>query len=261
MNNIKKFKETQKALREFQKQTSCLEEQAQKELEGKGAFSKDYFKAFLKALQTKELTIDHKNKVVVFQSTELGDYRQPIWRSKRGLYVVKLCFLFQLYKENLEVRENEEINIIDIPFTLRGFWQMDEAVALLNDMMSVQIDAAAIVDKQIRDNKKDKRRVKELKKILQVIESLEIFAVNNEKKQMYQVQFESKVFNVNRKNRKLDIVPLCQMLTSYYVRIVDYIEDYKKLLGVTEDKEDICKIKDSYKQLMEKKFAPDMLSF
>lgn len=261
MNNVKKFEETQKALLKFQEQTSYLEELAQKKMEEKGVRSKAYFEAFLRALQTKELTIDKKNKLVIFQSTTLGDYRQLIWKSKRRLYVVKLCFLFQLYKENLEVRENQDINQFDIPFTLRGFWQMNDAVNLLNDMMSVQIDAAELVERQIRENKKDKRRVKELKKILQVIESLEISVINNSEKQMYQVQFEGKVFNVNRKNRKLDIVPLCKMLTSYYVRIIDYIEDYKKLLGITEDKEDICKIKDSYKKFMDKKFAPDMLRF
>ena len=43
MNNIQKFNETQKALRNFQKQTNYLEEQAQEKLEKKGAFSKDYF--------------------------------------------------------------------------------------------------------------------------------------------------------------------------------------------------------------------------
>ena len=43
MNNIKKFNETQKALLNFQKQTSYLEEMAQKKMEEKGVRSKAYF--------------------------------------------------------------------------------------------------------------------------------------------------------------------------------------------------------------------------
>lgn len=262
MNNMAKFNETQKALKNFQKQISYLEEKAQEKLEKEGAFSKKYLNAFLEALQTKELTINEKDKIVNFDSITLGSYTQFIWKNKIGMYVVPLCFLFQLYKENLEVKEIlDDKGKIDIPFTLKGFWQMDKAVKLLNDIMTVQIDAAQLVEKQIRENKKDKRKVKDLKKILQVIESLEIFVINNPKKRLYQVKFEEHLFNVNRKNRKLDVVPLCKMLTSYYVRIIDYIEDYKKLLGNAENKEDICKIQDSYKKLMEKYFTMCMLNF
>lgn len=262
MNNIAKFNETQKALQNFQKQISYLEEKAQEKLEKEEVMSKKYLNTFLEALQTKELTINKKDKIVNFDSTTLGSYTQVIWKSKTRMYVVPLCFLFQLYKENLEVKEilaNDDK--IDIPFTLRGFWQMDNAVKLLNDIMIVQIDAAQLVEKQIRENKKDKKRVKELKKVLQVIESLEISVMNTPKKQLYQVQFEEHLFNVNKKNRKLDIVPLCKMLTSYYVRIIDYIEEYKKMLGNAENKEDICQIQDSYKKLMEKYFTIRMLNF
>lgn len=261
MNNIAKFEVTQKALQNFQNQLGNLEEKVQKKIEEEGAMSKEYFKAFLEALRSKELSINKQYKIINFDSDTLGSYTQLIWKSKRRMYVIPICFLFQLYKANLEVREILDESEINIPFDLKGFWKMENAINLVNALMTVQIDAATLIQKQIVENKKDKRRVKELKKILEVIESLEIFVTNNEKKQLYEICFEEELVKVNKKNRKLDMVPLCKMLTIYYVKIIDYIEDYRKSLPVTEDVEDICKIKDSYKELMEKYFTIRMLNF
>lgn len=257
MNNVKKFEETKNALSNFQEQIVYLEQEAQRKLEDEGLRSRAYIQTFLRALQTKELSIDIRKGIVIFQSTTLGNYVQLIWKKKRRINVVPICFLFQLYKENLEVNETLSDTKIDIPFTLRGFWEMKKADKLLNDLILLQIDTSEMIAKQIKLNKKDEKRVKALNKILEVVESLEIFVKNS----IYKVNFEQKVFKVNKKNRKLDIVPLCIMLTSYYVRIINYVEDYEKLLKLTEDKEDIYKIEESFKKMMKKYFTTNILPF
>jgi len=261
MNNIAKFKETQKELIKFQKQTSCLEQEAQKKIEKEELRFKDSLEVSLKGIQTKQLTIDKKRNLIIFESTTLGSYNQFIFRNKRRINVISICFLLYLYKEDLKLKEIPEIEQIhDIPFTLRGFWKMEETVKFLTDLASLQIGTAATIQKQIKANSKNDRKVKELKKILQTIEALEVFVVSNEKNQLYEIHFEENIFKVNKKNRKLDIVPLCKMLTSYYVRIINYIEEYEKLLGITENKEDICNIKISFKDFMDKYFTIHILS-
>ena len=262
MNNIAKFNETKKALINFQKQTNYLQQEAEKKIESEGPRLKDSLEVSLRGIQTKELAIDKKKNLIIFESTTLGYYKQFIFKNKRRINAIPLCFLVELYKENLRVKEIPDMEKInDIPFTLRGFWNMENTVKFISDLMSVQIDAATIIQKQMRVNRKNERRVKELKKILQVVESLEIFVINNPKKQLYEIHFEQNIFKVNKKNRKIDVVPLCKILTEYYVRIINYIENYQKLLGITEDKEDVCKIKSSFKNLMDKYFTLHILRY
>lgn len=257
MNNVKKFEETKNALNNFQEQIVYLQQEAQRKLEDEGFRSRAYLQAFLKALQTKELSINIRKGIVIFQSTTLGCYIQPIWKKKRRINVVPLCFLFQLYKEDLEVKETLSDIKIDIPFTLRGFWEMKKADKLLNDLIELQIQTSELIAKQSKLNKNDEKRIKALNKILEVVESLEIFAKNS----IYKVNFEQKEFKINKKNWKLDIVPLCKILATYYVRIMNYLEDYEQLLKPSESRRDIEKIKENFRKVMDKYFTMNILLF
>lgn len=255
MNNNQKFQETKKALAVFQEELVHFEEEAKRKEEEVGIESNEYFKAFLTALRAKELSFDKKGYFIRFESNVFGDYRQLVWRSKTRLNVVPICFLLHLYTENLEVKEISDEKQTEIPFTLRGFWQMKKAEKFVNDLISMQIDFAGMVQHQIEENSSKETRVKKLEKILEVLESLEIQVINNSKKQLYEISFEEKLFKVNKKNRKLDVVPLCKMITSYYVRVINYLEDYKKLLGKTEDKQEINEMELSFMKMMEKYFT------
>lgn len=255
MNNNQKFKETKKALIVFQKELEHFEEEASKKEKEVGIESNEYFKAFLTTLRTKELSFDKKGYFVRFESNVFGDYIQPVWRKKNRLNVVPICFLIHLYTENLEVKEITDEKQTEIPFTLRGFWQMEKAEKFVNELIQLQLDFAGIIYHQIEENAIRKTRVKKLNKILEVLESLEIKVINDSKKQQYEITFEDQFFKVNKKNRKLDVVPLCKMITSYYVRAINYLEDYKKLLGKIQYKYEINEMELSFMKMMEKYFT------
>ena len=255
MNNNQKFEETKKALVVFQKELEHFEEEAEKKEKEVGIKSNEYFKAFLTALRTKELSFDKKGYFIRFESNVFGDYVQPVWRIKRRLNVVPICFLIHLYTENLDVKEITSENQTEIPFTLRGFWQMKDAEKFVKDLISMQIDFAGMIQHQIEENSMKKTRVKKLEKILEVLLSLEIQVINNLKKQQYEITFEGQFFKVNKKNRKVDVVPLCKMITSYYVRVINYLEDYKKMLGKTEDKQEMNDMELAFMKMMQKYFT------
>ena len=255
MNNFQKFEETKKALVVFQKELEHFEEEAEKKEKEVGIESNEYFKVFLTALRTKELYFDKRGHFIRFESNAFGNYVQLVRINKRRLNVVPICFLLHLYTENLEVKEITDEDQTEIPFNLRGFWKMERAENFVNDLISLQIDFAGVIQQQIEDNSTKEARVKKLEKILEVLESLEIVVIKNSKKQQYEISFEGNFFKVNQKNWKLDVVPLCIMITSYYVRVINYLEDYKKLLGKTENKQEINEMEANFMKLMEKYFT------
>lgn len=256
MNNIKKFEKTLEALIRFKKQVGYLEE-VESKYESDGVHSRLYKEALEKDLQAKQLSISKYRTHIIFQSAIFGEYMQPIRKTKRTMNVIPLCFLFQLYKEDLNTNGELENNPIDIPFTLRGFWQMDKANEFLKRLISFQIDSAMMIEEVKYINKDDIKKLNKLTKILRGLEALEISV----SKHKYEIKFKEYVFRINMKNRKLDVVPLCKMITSYYVTIMNRIENCENILEDSKSKEKVDEIKENFRKLIESYFIMYLTSF
>lgn len=253
MKNVTKFEQTRKAVEVFKEKTEYLLKEADEKLQQKGTESKVYQKAFLKALQTTELTISLRSRIISFQKVGLGSCIQPIYTKKRRINVIPICAMVQLYKES--IKDVPEAKTLEIPFTLTGFWSMDKADECVMDLMKVKTRQARTILSIINQIGSEERK-EEAHKILKVIESIQL---SNTEEGYLVLTYEEDKFKLNLSNTKLNVVPLCKIFCRYYCNVVSNLEEFCKNIRDEWIKNRMQRIQAELRTFMEKYFVPEVL--
>lgn len=253
MKNVAKFEETRKAVELFKERTEYLFEEADEKLLTKGSESKVYQKAFLKALQTTELTISIRTRLVSFEKVGLGSCIQPIYTKKRRINVIPICAMVQLYKES--IKDVPEVKTSEIPFTLTGFWNMDKANNCVIDLMKVKTKQARAILSIINQMDSEERR-NDLRQILTVVEGIRS---SNTEGGYIVLTYEEDKFKINLSNTKLNVVPLCKIFCKYYSNVLSSLEEFCGKLRNERIKFRMEAIQKEFRTFMEKYFIPEML--
>ena len=194
--------------------------------------------------------VDTYKTYVTFFNEKYDYHVQQICNRKKRIWAGPLCFLVTLYEQDLKMAFPEEE--IQIPYTLRGFWKMDKAVKLEEDFVRFQNEAQQILLWETRRlSRISKKKEKAYSKILDEFVTMRI-SYNGWKDE---VCYNDLRFRLNKKNVKLDVVPLCKLLTIYYVRVVDQMEHYAKTYANQQEKEKLEAIKSAFSKFMEKYFT------
>lgn len=216
MNNVKKFDITKEAI-------SNLIVQAKKEtdklFEEQDVSSGEHIKSVYKLAVLGCLSIDMRKAVITLSAKEY--YAQPIWVKKRRINVIPCCFLIQLYKEKLK-EEGLKAELEAIPFTLRGFWNMEKTLSFLDELSGKQLSWTRHVQRIMNYKRDNKANVDNaLQSLAEAIEGVKILPPQ---RGCMEVQTKDNTFTVKTKNMKLDVVPLCKIITSYYADLLIEIE-------------------------------------
>lgn len=215
MNNVKKFDLTKAGIVKLKEQ---LKEEADKLFNEKKESTKEYISMVYKMAYLEGLLINKRKATISY-----GGYIQLIWVKKRRINVVPCCFIIHLYKEELKKEHFTEEELDNIPFELRGFWDMDKTLKFLNEFNEKKLLWTRNIQRIMnykRDNKYDIDTA--LSNLTEAIEAVEILPP---KKGRVEVDMNEKSFIVKTKNMKLNIVPLCKMIVAYYVSIISKIQD------------------------------------
>lgn len=246
MTNKQKLNQTVislKAIRE--KYEKSLEEQknAAKDI-------KSQKEAVEKMMILAEFEFPKMKPYATFFSETYGYHTQLICNRKKRVQAVPLCFLVTLYEQDLKAAFPREE--IQIPYTLRGFWKMEKAVQFLEDFVSFQNKSQNILLWQYRILE-CQRRVKAMEYLKILEEFVSMCTVSS--KWQKKISYHDSDFIMNTKNVKLDVVPLCKLLTIYYVRVIREMEHYQKAYASRPEKEGLETIKSDFSKLMEKYFT------
>lgn len=203
-----------------------------------------------KIMVVTELEFLEKKPYITFYNDIHGYYTQPICNRKKRIWAVPLCFLITLYEEDLKMILPEKK--IQIPYTLRGFWKMEKAVEMLEEFIRLQNECQnTLLWETRRLSKISKKKEKAYSKILDEFVAMRI-SYNGWKTE---ICYNDLQFRLNKKNVKLDVVPLCKLLTIYYVRVVSQMEHYAKTYANRQEKEKLKAIKSDFSKFMEKYFT------
>lgn len=238
MNNMMKFELTQKAISELN----------QKENRQEGEKAKN----ILERMQYKELEVDREKGTVNLLSHRVGGYIKQIYKKGYRINVVPVCFIIQLGKEDLlqyKIFTEEELNI---PFMLKGFWKMDIALEFIFRLEAVKSQQQITIQKLMKKCKDNENKIKALEKLLAQVEEMQIETPKDGKILITfsDGKYKFKVAN----NVKLDIVPLCKLLTRHYVQIIRRVEKSSKGLSISEKAEIEKNVKREFQKLLEEFF-------
>lgn len=220
MNNVAKFGCTGEEVRKLQGQLPKLKEKAEKLYVEKGISSKKHMKVIRKIMYIGGLSIDNKKDIISFNVDGIH-YVQHIHVRRRRINVVPCCFLIQLYKEKLKGANLKPNEYADIPFELRGFWKMDKVLQLLKELSRMQISCTRSIQRMLNYKDGNTKKVKEaLKNLGKAIEELKILSPQQG---CIEVMAGDEKFTVKMRNTKLDVVPLCKFVATYYIVIIEKI--------------------------------------
>lgn len=246
MTNKQKLNQTVTSLK-------AIREKYEKNLEEQKNEAKDIKRqkeAVEKMMILAEFEIPKMKPYVTFFSETYGYHTQLICNRKKRIQAVPLCFLVTLYEQDLKAAFPKEE--IQIPYTLRGFWKMEKTVQFLEDFVSFQNKSQNILLWQYRILEcQGKGKAMEYLKILE--EFVSMCTLNS--KWQKEISYHDSDFIMNMKNVKLDVVPLCKLLTIYYVRVIREMEHYTKAYASKLEKEKLETIKSDFSKLMEKYFT------
>ena len=225
MNNAKKFNLTVEAVSELQKQILAFQEEANK-LKGDGEGSYKYLNAISKVLSTSSLSIDMKKGIISINIKGIY-YAQPIYLKRRRINAVPSCFLIQLYKEVLKEEKLRKEELVDIPFELKGFWKIEKALEFFEELNGRKLFWIRDIQRITNYKRENKEKVDEALNGLS--EAIETFEILPSKKGCIEIKMNDESFNVRTRNMKLNIVPLCKVIVTYYVTIINQIEECKNV--------------------------------
>lgn len=246
MNNKQKLAETCASIKAVRGKYEVRLEQ-QKEVSGDFKTLRELAE---KMVILQELEFPRKKTYVTFFNERYDYHVQPICNRKKRIWAVPLCFLVTLYEQDLKLAFPEEE--IQIPYTLRGFWKMDKALKLEEDFVRFQNEVQQILLWETRRlSKISKKKEKAYSKILDEFVTMRV-SYNGWKDE---ICYNDLRFHLNKKNVKLDVVPLCKLLTIYYVRVVNQMEHYAKTYANQQEKEKLEAIKSDFSEFMEKYFT------
>lgn len=216
MNNVKKFNLTMEAISNL---VAPIKEEADKLFKEQDKSSKKLLISMHKMAVVSSLSIDIRKAIITLRVQEY--YAQPIWVKKRRINVIPCCFLIQLYKEQLKKNEFKA-ELETIPFTLKGFWNMEKTLNFLDELSGKQLSWTRNIQRIMNYKRVNKANVDNaLQSLAEAIEGVKILPPQ---KGCMEVQTKDNTFTVKTKNMKLDVVPLCKIITSYYADLLIEIE-------------------------------------
>ncbi len=247
MTNEQKFNKIRTNINEVRKRhQKSLEKQKEEAKDLKGQRE-----AVVKMMVLEEFKFLKEKPCVTFFSETYGYHIQLICNRKKRIQAIPLCFLITLYEQDLKAffpKKN-----IQIPYTLRGFWKMEKAVSMIDDLVRLQNECQrTLLWEKRRLSKENEQKAEACDKILNEFVSMEIShngmttTVSNKEKQQ---------FKLNKENVKLDVVPLCKLLTCYYATVLRQINQYMKTYAYKSEKEKFETIKTNLSDFMEKYFT------
>ena len=246
MNNSQKLEKTITTVLEVRK---SIEEPLKKQLSAAKDIEEE-LKISEKTLVSMGLDFQGRKPILMYSSTKYGLYQQMKYNKKMRVRTVPICFVVTLYEEELKRTFPKEE--IQIPFELRGFWKMERAMKFLEDFVGFQ-------DKIQNTLLCEYRRLKYQKVVkaadyFEILEEFVSFSTLNSKWKK-EISYNGRCFVVNTRNVKLDVVPLCKILTKYYANVIRKIDGYLKYNASKLEAQNLQKIKGDFKSFMDKYFV------
>lgn len=248
MNNKQKLAETYTSVKKVQERYEVRLEKQKEATKNTKTLRQLTEKLII--LRELEFPMKQRKTFLSFANEKYEWYVEPIFNRKKRICVVPLCFLVTLYEQDLKAAFPEEE--IQIPYTLRGFWKMEKAVSMLEEFVRLQNESQhVLLWEKRRLSKISEKKEKAYSKILDEFVAMRI-SYNGWKTE---ICYNDLQFRLNKKNVKLDVVPLCKLLTIYYVRVVSQMEHYAKTYANRQEKEKLKAIKSDFSYFMEKYFT------
>lgn len=258
MNNKQKLEQTVEVIRNLQKEyLPSLEDELKTAISNKDSNKANRLEE--KILKVKGLEFIKEKETVQYQSCKYGRYVQMIRNSKKRVKAVPICFFVTLYE--LELAESLKKEDISIPYTLRGFWNMKRADELLQDLLLLQKEQEAILAWELRKMRNQFSKRKDAKKeaynnLLEEVEALSF--MRKGAKELISYEKENLKFTFNKRNLKLDVVPLCKILTLYYFNVCHWLQEAGRY-GVQYERLNLHQIRESFDDFMKKYFVDKVI--
>lgn len=182
---------------------------------------------------------------LVLFGDNFGDYMEVFFKKRKRLNVVPMCFLVQLYNE--QIKEEEKA----ILFDLKSFWKMEKAEDLVGDLNKI-IWKQKLVLQNVYDKCESPEQRQKVEEALELVDSLEISPPKCGK---LEIHFSELKFTLNTKNVKLDIVPLCRLLVKYYVKFITCIDNTCESFNNMRMEYVLHSLEDSMQKFMERYFT------
>lgn len=189
----------------------------------------------------------------MFCSIDYGTYIQMKWNKKKRIQAIPICFFVTLYEADVKRAFPKED--IQISYTLTGFWKMERAVSLLEDFVHLQNEWQNTLLWGARRLAQISQ--KKSQKYVEIINGFLLLTVtHNGWKDMIFYEGEMK-FCLNKTNVKLNVVPLCKLLTTYYVSVTRKIDEYTS--QYTDGKEQLKEFHTALTEFMTKYFTQHLI--
>ena len=128
MKNSEKWRRTQSIIFDLARESQT--EMNLKELQNRITTRSTMMYKFRKPSQ-EEAKIAIKDVTLRLFTDDFGDYVEVMFKKRRRLNVVPMCFLVQLYNEQVSTKGEEAGGNLAVPFELRSFWKMQRAKELV----------------------------------------------------------------------------------------------------------------------------------
>ncbi len=247
MNNKQKLQQTETRVKEIREK---CEKSLAVQMRGTGNLSKrleiSRKKLILFGLDFQETKPD----IAFCSQTYSMVYRPMKLNRKLRVRAVPICFLVTLYEQELQaVFPKEDIRI---PYDLRAFWKKKQAVQFTEDFVKFQNKSQEILLWEHRRlEHEEKSKAAEYFKILE--EFIEMKTSNCGWKK--EITYHDLHFVINTKNVKVDVVPLCKILTKYYANVVMKINRYLKAKAPKAEEDRLVDIEEDFRAFMERYFV------
>lgn len=246
MNNKQKFKQTATRVKEIREK---YEKSLAAQMSGTWNLSKkqeiNRKKLILFGLDFQETKPD-----IAFGSQTYSLFYRPLKLNRKlRVRAIPICFCVTLYEQELQATFPKED--IQIPYDLRGFWKMQQAVGLMEDFVKFQNRSQEVLLWEHRRLKhEEKAKAAEYFKILEEFLPMETKSCRWKK----EITYHDMHFVMKTDNTKLDVVPLCKILTKYYANVVTRINQYLKASASKAEEEKLVGIEEDFRAFMEHYF-------
>lgn len=247
MNNKQKLKQTAtraKEIREKYKESLAAQKPGTWNLSKRQEINR-------KELIVFGLDFQETKPYIAFGSQTYSIFCQPLKLNKKlRVRAVPICFCVTLYEQELQATFPKED--IQIPYDLRGFWKMQQAVQFMEDFVKFRNKSQNILLWEHRRLKhEEKAKAAEYYKIVK-----EFIAMGSKKDEWKQeITYHDMSFVMKTDNTKLDVVPLCKIFTKYYANVVMKINRYLKASASKAEEDKLVGIEEEFRVLMERYFV------
>lgn len=248
MKNSEKWRETQSVI--FDVARGSKEEMDVKELQNR-IMTRSTRMYKLRKPSQQEAKIAIKNLTLRLFTDDFGDYVEVMFKKRRRLNVVPMCFLVQLYNEQVSASGEEEDDNLAIPFDLRSFWKMQRAKELVGDLLKMMLEQKLLLQ-NLKDKCISEEQSRQIEEAMEMVDSLKILPPENGK---IEICFLESKFRINTKNVKLDIVPLCKLLVQYYTQFTICMNKTCETFEELRDKQEIYHVEGKMQIFMETYFT------